>query len=39
MYLSSQFFLETLYKTLKFQEKSERVREKESKKARKSVKK
>ena len=32
MYLSSQLFLETLYKTLKFQEKSERVRERESKK-------
>ena len=32
MYLSSQLFLETLYKTLKFQEKLERVRERESKK-------
>ena len=37
MYFSSQVFLETLYKTLKFQEKSKIVREKGSKKARKSV--
>ena len=37
MYLSSQFFLETSCKTLKLQEKSERVRESKSRKARKSV--
>ena len=37
MYLSSQLFLETSCKTLKLQEKSERVRESKSRKARKSV--
>ena len=37
MYHSSQLFFKTLYKTLKFQEKSGRVGEKELRKVRKSI--